>query len=497
MKVQEEIERKYEVDENTVVPPLAEIAEVVPAGEVDLEAEYFDTEGGDLAAHHIVLRRRRGGEDEGWHIKVPSEDGRTEYHWPLAEGDVPAEVLAPVLVIVRDRPLRVIARLHTRRTLLRLVGDGGDLLEIADDVVSASDTSTGVLRIWREWEVELLSGAPESKKERTALFDAVEERLLAAGATPAASGSKLASALGRTTLAEVRTVPRLDRSSATSAVLIVALRALVDDLVVIDPRVRRNEPDSVHLFRTRVRRLRSLFASYRHVFDREATDPIREELRDLGVVLGRARDAEVMRDRAHTLVADHDVVPLEVGEHIAAHWDADYLEALDLVVAELSGTRYFRLLDTLDGFIAHPVLTPSASGAASDLVPVALDTELTRVLHHAKLARAAASGEERTLLLHETRKAAKRLRYAAEAVSYGDAGVFGKKARRLASAAEAVHDLLGEYRDSELMQQHLRELAQESGHAFEYGVLFEIERHSAALCLMEYPAALAELKAFR
>jgi CHAD domain-containing protein len=95
------------------------------------------------------------------------------------------------------------------------------------------------------------------------------------------------------------------------------------------------------------------------------------------------------------------------------------------------------------------------------------------------------------------RKAAKRLRYAAEAVSQGGSAVFGKRTRRLAAAAEAVHDLLGEHRDSMLMQQHLRQTAGSGAHAFDYGVLHEVERHGAALCLADYPAALAGLKRLR
>lgn len=497
MKSTAEIERKYEVGEDTVLPPLGDIAAVVAGGEVELVAEYFDTPRGDLAAQRIVLRRRHGGDDEGWHIKFPTAEGRQELHWPLTEGEPPAEVCAPVLGIVRDRPLNVIAQITTHRTILRLVTLAGtELVEVVDDIVQARDSSTGVLRRWREWEVELRDGAPTSAPERAALFTAIEDLLCAAGAAPAKSGSKLASALGTTSLAEEVLPPSLDRSSPGSAVLGLALSMLVTELLEADPRVRRNEADSVHAFRTRVRRIRGLFASYRHIFDRAATDPLRRELQHFGSLLGTARDAEVMRERARALVSDHDTVAAGVGDTLAGGWDATYLAAHARAIEELSGTRYFRLLDDLEEFVSRPVITPSAVAAASDLVPVGLDAELSRVLRRAKRAQAA-SGIELSELLHETRKAAKRLRYAAEAVSYGPAGVFGKRARRLAAAAEAVHDLLGEYRDSQLMQEHLAQAAPASRPAFDYGVLFEVERHSSALCLMEYPAALAELKAFR
>ncbi|GAB3607573.1 CYTH and CHAD domain-containing protein [Conyzicola nivalis] len=503
MTTQTEIERKYDVDEKAVLPDLSEIAAVEPAGEAELEAEYFDTENGDLAAHRIVLRRRRGGGDEGWHIKLPAAEGRTELHWPLTDDDAPPrEVVDQVRSRVRGRDLVVIARLRTHRSLTHLVTDeGAPLLEVADDRVSATDATSGTLRLWREWEVELLDGAPGSASERSTLLDAVEERLVSAGATPSASRSKLATALGRTDLdggsgASDAAAPDLDASSPAAAVLLVAVGALVDDLARIDPLVRGDEHDAVHQLRTRIRRLRSLFASYRSVFDREVTDPLRDRLREVGTSLGEARDAEVMRDRARSLLEDHEPQSRDV-KRLPGALAEEYATAHARAVTELDGERWLSLLDDLDAFVARPALTADAMETVSDAVPPALHADLHRVLTRAKAARRADSEDERVLLLHDVRKAAKRLRYAAEAVSQGDAAVFGKKTRKFAAAAEAVHDLLGEHRDSMLMQQHLRETAGSEPSAFDYGVLHEVERHGAALCLADYPAALAELRSFK
>lgn len=500
MTQQTEIERKYDVDEKAVLPDLAGIARVEPAGDVHLEAEYFDTAQGDLAAHRVVLRRRRGGTDEGWHIKLPASEGRTELHWPLTDDEAPPRhVVERVLSRVRGRELVLVARLRTHRTLSHLVdNDGGALLEVADDVVSATDATTGVLRLWREWEVELLEGAPGSERERTALLDAVGERLLEAGATPSASKSKLAAALGRTDLdGGCSQAPKLDRSSAAAEVLLVAVAALVDDLALIDPLVRADEPDAVHQLRTRIRRLRSLFASYRSVFDRGVTDPLRERLRTVGVALGDARDAEVMHERARTLLDEYDALSPDLDGRLRDWWAERYTAAHAQAVAVLSGDGWLGLLDDLDAFVARPALADAAMRPARDVVPPALQADLRGVLKRAKAARRADTDDERGALLHEVRKAAKRLRYAAEAVSQGDAAVFGKRTRRLAAAAEAVHDLLGEHRDSVLMQHHLRETAGTGPSAFDYGVLHEKERHGAALCLADYPAALRELRSLR
>src|SRR6478735_4866667 len=94
-----EVERKFEVLDSTVTPSfdgLASIACVKRAPTQTLRAMSYDTPGRDLAAHHITLRRRTGGADAGWHLKLPSRPAaRTEVRTELGHGDddeVPAEL---------------------------------------------------------------------------------------------------------------------------------------------------------------------------------------------------------------------------------------------------------------------------------------------------------------------------------------------------------------------------------------------------------------------
>ena len=91
-----EVEVKYDVDEETLLPDLSGLPGVAAIGhaeERDLDAQYFDTADLDLAKAGYALRRRSGGPDEGWHIKGPKEDGaRLELHWPLADS-IPEAVL--------------------------------------------------------------------------------------------------------------------------------------------------------------------------------------------------------------------------------------------------------------------------------------------------------------------------------------------------------------------------------------------------------------------
>lgn len=197
----EEIERKYEAAAEVSLPActgITGIAAVTAPQSFDLHAQYLDTASGDLAAHRIALRRREGGHDAGWHIKADTAQGRFENQWPLGDG-IPAAVIAELEHRLDGTGFDYLplAELRTRRTIITLSDAAGiPVVEIADDHVRAHDLRPDVHREWREWEAELLPGAPTQRAEAEALLDRVEAALLAAGATPSSSRSKIARALG-------------------------------------------------------------------------------------------------------------------------------------------------------------------------------------------------------------------------------------------------------------------------------------------------------------
>src|SRR6185295_14960866 len=124
-----EVERKYEVVDETISPSfegIAAVARVERLPSQHLEAVYFDTAGHDLAAHRVTLRRRTGGTDAGWHLKLPAgPDTRAEVRAALDDGvggAVPDDLKDVVLAIVRDRPLEPVARIATDRTVDLLYG---------------------------------------------------------------------------------------------------------------------------------------------------------------------------------------------------------------------------------------------------------------------------------------------------------------------------------------------------------------------------------------
>lgn len=196
-----ETEQKYDAAAGFILPDLSGLAGRAKAAgrqRYYLSATYYDTEELDLIRNRITLRRRVGGPDEGWHLKLPVRtDTRQEVRAPLSEGDtgtVPARLAAQVEDITAGRRLHPIAILDTERTVVTLTGQGGEpLAEVADDLVTATrlDEPGAEPVIWREIEVEAAEGA-----EVADLLEAAGQALRQAGARRSSSASKLGRLLG-------------------------------------------------------------------------------------------------------------------------------------------------------------------------------------------------------------------------------------------------------------------------------------------------------------
>ncbi len=192
-----EIERKYEVAFDAELPSSTDFERagfgVDTPRAFSLVARYFETPGEDLAAAGLAVRVREGGADAGWHVKQREAAGVREFQWPPAP-EMPAELIALLRERVGDAADEVQPRvvMRTERTIVVLRdASGAGLVEVADDLVHASDLAVGVERAWREWESELLPGAEEAQ------LDVVAPVLRAAGALPSVSPAKIARATGR------------------------------------------------------------------------------------------------------------------------------------------------------------------------------------------------------------------------------------------------------------------------------------------------------------
>lgn len=488
-----EIERRYEVEGDVPLPDFAELPGVVAVTQAEhhLEAEYFDTPELDLARAGVTLRRRTGGEDAGWQLKVPFAGDRVEIREPMAEQDrsdpvresVPGRLRTLVVALTGSRPVSLVATVRTRRTVRRLVdNDGRVIAEVADDRVTGSDSRRATTRTWREWEVELVEG-PSS-----ALED-IGRLLVDRGAGPSPWPSKLARALDLEDLA-VQPHAADDGSKDGPAGTIVQARLAeqVDQLRLTDPLVRLDAPGALHDFRVAIRRLRAALASYRPLLADTVTGSVRAELKWLGNEMSPARDAQVLRARLQSMLSN--TPPVHAAEEARGRVDTALRQEEHHTRAHalhaMETTRYIELLDRLNAFIASPPFTEHAARPVDDVLRERLAHDWERLNRRVARAEAATDADERAPALHEVRKAAKRVRYAAEPLI----PVYGKDAKRLAKATKHIQSVLGDHHDSVVARQRLQglavQVAAEGGNTFLLGVLYAREEATAAQLEAKY-----------
>jgi CHAD domain-containing protein len=482
---QVELERKYDVPDDlsdTVPPSFDGLKGAVSSERMDdrhLEAVYYDTPGVDLFRNRITLRRRTGGPDEGWHLKLPGQgEARTEMHAPLA-GEVPDVLRDVVLAIVRDRPVMPLARMSTTRAVTLIHGDDGTVLaEFCDDQVTACrlDPDSGAAQDelrWREWELELVDPAAAGD-----LFDRMNNRLLDAGAQKSGHVSKLAKVLGDA-------VPGPSEPPADPVHR--AVTEQIARLVETDRAVRADAEDAVHQMRVATRQIRSLLQASEDAFGLTDDAWVLSELRELAAVLGTARDAEVLADRYHAALdaLETELIRGPVRERLVEGARRTYQAGWRRSINAMRSARYFRLLDALD---ALAVAQPPDDGDSGRHATIG--SSYRKVRKAAKAAKAAEAGtpEEHDHAVHRIRKAAKRLRYIAAATGR----------RSVERQSKEIQTLLGEHQDSVVSRGHLLQHADAAHAAGEdtltYGVLYQRELELALRCEEQLGAALKALR---
>ncbi|MEU6550014.1 CYTH and CHAD domain-containing protein [Streptomyces sp. NPDC046915] len=489
-----EIERKYESDESGLpdLTGVGGVTGVLDKGVVELDATYYDTPDERLAATGVTLRRRTGGSDAGWHLKLPVAPGvRDEIRAPLSD-TVPDDLIALLRSRVRDAELRPVVRLRSVRDVRHLVdADGRLLAEASVDAVTAERlTGEGGLAQWTEIEVELADGGDP------AFLDLVDKRLRKADVRPSKAPSKLARALTETapkgTAAKGKKGQR--RREAAQPVtagdhVLAYVRAQRDVIVELDPAVRRDVEDSVHQMRVATRRTRSALRAYRSLFDRAVTESIGAELKWLAGELGVDRDREVLAER---LTADLDaledtLVHGPVADRLHAWSEGRRGGSRPHVIGILDSVRYLALLDTLDALITDPPLRKAAGGKPSKVIAKAVRKESRRVSGLIEQAIDTPPGQDRDVAVHEARKKAKRTRYTAEAAT----PALGHPAAALTKAMKSLTQLLGDHQDSVMARLALRELSAVAHAAgedtFTYGLLYGREEQRAAAVEAELP----------
>ena len=470
-----EIETKYSVPAD-FTPDFTHLGDVVVGDTVELilEAVYYDTEDLRLAADRVTLRRRSGGDDEGWHLKRPSGADRTETREPMSD-DLPESLAALVRAQVRHRPLRPIVRIITRRLQTPLRSPGGEILAyVADDTVTATTlTSPSATTQWREIELELADGDRR-------LLRALDRVLRTGGAQRAESPSKLAQALGE------RYPVRQDNENTSALLTYLATQRA--QIIRTDPLVRARDVDGVHDMRVAVRRIRSTLRTFRNAFDPDA-EVVRADLHWLAGLLGAVRDSDVlqarMQEALEQLPPEQAVGP--VARDVDRYLRAEARRARGDLDTALDGDRYFAILDRLDAIVGME--PPRLGGRRLRRHARSALRRADRMLDRAvAMPDAPASGipmpstapHDRDTALHEARKAYKRARYGVEVVT----PLIGRRGRRLEKRLAELQEVLGDHQDGVVAARLLRELGMraqlDGANAFTYGLLYDRESISAS-----------------
>ncbi len=402
------------------------------------------------------------------------DGARLEVATPLGRAvrTPPVALRRVVAGLAREQALATVVTIRTDRRVHRLHDRHGEVIaEVADDRVSAepaTDEVGGLTPItWREAEVELLS-------DRPSLLGGTADLMAALGARRSDAPSKLARALGdRLPPAEPVVLPEPGRKGPAADAIRLRLLTQVAAVRRLDPWVRHDSPESVHDLRVAVRRLRNALASYRPLFDREQSEPLRDELGWLAAALGGPRDAEVVHELIRGLLDEVD--PVLVRGPVRARVDKElhqrFVTTRTELLAAMTSQRYFDLVDRLEAFALAPPWTDPAHEQARRVLPKRLDHDWKRLRARVRAAERDAEAGGSAADLHAVRKAAKRVRYAAEAL----VPLYGTDAERMVRAHERIQTVLGDHHDAVEAQAALVDLA---GHAasagengFTYGVL--------------------------
>jgi CHAD domain-containing protein len=406
------------------------------------EAVYYDTADLRLTRAGASLRFRS---DDGWTVKLPEHQ-----HGPLERDEIvfgfldaaepPREAVALVHALSRSAPLAKVATVTTDRQEIRIVDRHGQPVgSIDDDRVRAKGVRTGSTS-FHEVEFEIASDADAE------LVDEVVARLRKAGAKTDGQRPKVVRALGEPARDAPDVVPgdRLGRRSTPSDLVRTALANGLYRLVTHDPVVRRDDdPEGVHQARVGTRRLRSDLRTLRPLLARVWTDPLRDELKWLGELLGDVRDADVLGELLAERLPDLPASTRQDATALSRHLDHERGEHVATLQRALDSHRYLALLDNLVATVREPPL---------DRGRLDPDTRNRRAVAHLtrkpwKRLRRAVDGltdPPRDLELHEIRKRAKQARYAYEAT----APIIGTAASRLAEELAELQDILGAHQDA-------------------------------------------------
>jgi len=409
---------------------------------------FHDTPGRSLARAGITLRRAAQARHADWELRLPGGDAPIQLEEEAVSASPPETLVRLLATHTRHAGVAPVATVCTRRSGVVSSFSEARVAVVLDwiEVISGPDDvpAFGVV------ELELLEGSPDG-------LDSAVDALKRAGAVRA-NGVPATQALWD------RLAPRRSDRGFVAQQLV--------EIFAHDPGTRLGaDAEDLHKHRVAVRRLRAVLRD----------EPFRTELRWIGGMLGDVRDLDVLIEHfsaeATTLEPDERLAFRPVLMRLTRRRAA----ARRALAEALDSERYFELMDALEAVPPDPHPAPIAHHEA--------ENQYRKLRREVKAA--GRSPEDATL--HELRKRAKRVRYAAErAANAGDDSL-----AELGSRAKALQDVLGVHQDAVVAEETLRGLAADvtrPPQALSIGRLIERERDRKAEARADWWHAWRRLK---
>lgn len=445
LAISNEVELKLDL-----TPEAADALEAagVFAGEPEVivqQAVYFDTPGHDLAEAGLSLRVRRSGDKRVQTVKVDGGAAsagmfvRSEWERDI-EDDAPiVDDTTPIPALLGEKAaaIRPLFTVENERRLWNVDG-----VEIALDRgrAIAGERETP----FHEIELELKGGDPAALFALARRTDAAAPVHLGVLSKAERGYRLLGPAPGVAKASPVKLTATMTAASAFQAIVQSCLRHHRLNVPLI---LDHQDAAGLHQARVALRRLRSALAIHKPMLGDGRAAALNDELRWLAGELGKARDVDVLLDRA-----DEGALRDRL---LAARADA-----YGTAIAALQSPRARGLMIDIVEWVAAGDWLSSRDGAdlrglpAREFAAKALDRFRRKVKK---------SGHDLEELddeaRHEVRKAAKKLRYAAE--FFG--ALYGRKRerrrhKRFVAALEHLQDELGALNDLAHAPEVLRSL---------------------------------------
>jgi CHAD domain-containing protein len=427
-----------------------------------LTTVHFDTGDRSLGRRGI----RVSVHPDGCSVRLPDDEFTAATTSARA---VPREVQGVLLGVRRGSRLSPIATTEVSRTIIRIVGvDGGVRACVTDEQTTATAFDDADV-VDRRRTITLASSDDSLRAtlHRT-LVDSGAERC-----RPDRGSPEFVIAL--TNLGADAHAPKPGKRTIGRLVTDY-LNQQHDALLHADVALRRGH-DVVHSARIAIRRYRSALRVFADLVDAARAATLDAELHWYAAQLGTVRDPQVQRARlGHAVAAlDPDIVFGPVAARIDESLHGEELKARVRLDRTMRGQRYLALLIELDAWRNEPPVTKRANRKQKSAASYLEHAE--RAL--SKRLRLASHSDEESL--HRARRAAKRLRYAAELCR----PALGQPARRTAARAEKLQTRLGEFVDSAVACEVLLRLGRATArvpdeNGFTFGLLYEAEHERAA-----------------